>query len=109
MLTHFLTYHLTYPSNTLTYPSNTPTTQSDNIFSLHPCILYPCRPPYSVHVSFIEIYNDECKDLLHPDIASRDIFIREDKEGHIFMTGAREEEVHDASEALVYLGRGPPF
>ena len=61
---------------------------------------------HSVHVSFIEIYNDECKDLLHPDIASRDIYIREDKEGHIFMTGAREEEVQDASEALVYLERG---
>ena len=25
------------------------------------------------------------------------------------MTGAREEEVRDASEALVYLGRRPPL
>jgi kinesin family member 3A len=33
----------------------------------------------SVHVSFLEIYNEECKDLLHPEIQSREIMIREDK------------------------------
>ena len=43
----------------------------------------------------LEIYNDECRDLLHPDIPSRDIALREDKEGRMFFTGAREEIVTD--------------
>ena len=60
----------------------------------------------SLHVSFIEIYNDEVKDLLHPDILSRDIFIREDKMGKIFFTGAREEVVLHAENALEYLDKG---
>jgi Kinesin motor domain len=60
----------------------------------------------SLHVSFIEIYNDEVKDLLHPDILSRDIFIREDKLGKIFFTGAREEVVLHAENALEYLDKG---
>lgn len=60
----------------------------------------------SVHVSFLEIYNDECKDLLHLDIPSRDICIREDKDGRIFFTGAREEAVAGVDDALYYLERG---
>ena len=61
---------------------------------------------YSVHVSMLEIYNDDVKDLLHPDIPSRDIAIREDKDGRIFFTGAREEAVPDARAALFYLEQG---
>jgi hypothetical protein len=60
----------------------------------------------NLHVSFIEIYNDECKDLLHTDILPRDIIIREDKEGKIFFTGAREENVLSAEDALEFLDRG---
>lgn len=60
----------------------------------------------NLHVSFIEIYNDEVKDLLHPDILQRDIFIREDKDGRIFFTGAREEVVLTSANALEFLDRG---
>lgn len=60
----------------------------------------------SIRVSMIEIYNDECKDLLHPEIPSRDIMIREDKHGRIFFTGAREEVVSSSSAALQYLELG---
>lgn len=60
----------------------------------------------NLHVSFIEIYNDECKDLLHPEISQRDIFIREDKDGRIFFTGAREEVVLSSDDALQFLDRG---
>jgi hypothetical protein len=60
----------------------------------------------SVHVSFIEIYNEECRDLLHPDIPSRDIMIREDKDGKIFFTGARDEIVPDAQAAISFLEMG---
>ncbi len=60
----------------------------------------------SVHVSFLEIYNEECKDLLHTDIPTRDIMIREDKDGRIFFTGAREEIVSTFEEALKFLELG---
>lgn len=60
----------------------------------------------TVRVSMIELYNDECKDLLHSEIPSRDIMIREDKHGRIFFTGAREEVVTDAESALQYLELG---
>ena len=60
----------------------------------------------SVRVSMIEIYNDDCKDLLHPDIAPRDIMIREDLDGRIFFTGAREEVAQDIQTAMYYLERG---
>lgn len=60
----------------------------------------------SVRVSMVEIYNDDCKDLLHPDIAPRDIMIREDLDGRIFFTGAREEVVPDIVTAMLHLERG---
>lgn len=60
----------------------------------------------SVRVSMIELYNDECKDLLHPEIPSRDIMIREDKHGRIFFTGAREEVASNNKTALYYLEQG---
>jgi hypothetical protein len=60
----------------------------------------------SVRVSMIEIYNEDCKDLLHTDISPKDIMIREDKDGRIFFTGAREEAVSSASAALQFLERG---
>lgn len=60
----------------------------------------------NVRVSMIELYNDECKDLLHPEIPSRDIMIREDKHGRIFFTGAREEVVTSVRGALEFLEIG---
>lgn len=44
-----------------------------------------------LQVSFLEIYNEEIRDLLHADVSPRDIALREDSEGRIFFTGAREE------------------
>lgn len=66
----------------------------------------PYLANYSIRVSMLEIYNDDVRDLLHPDIASRDIAIREDKDGRIFFTGAREEAVADVKTALFYLEQG---
>lgn len=60
----------------------------------------------NVRVSMIELYNDECKDLLHPEIPSRDIMIREDKHGRIFFTGAREEVVTSVRSAMDFLETG---
>lgn len=60
----------------------------------------------NIRVSFLEIYNEELKDLLHPEILSREIMIREDKDGKIFFTGAREEPVNSCKEAFLFLERG---
>ncbi|RYG91660.1 hypothetical protein EON65_59320 [archaeon] len=60
----------------------------------------------NVRVSMIEIYNDECKDLLHPEISPRDIMLREDKHGRIFFTGAREEVIQSVREGLSCLAQG---
>lgn len=60
----------------------------------------------SIRVSMIEIYNDECRDLIHPEIPTRDIMIREDKHGRIFFTGAREEIVSNAKTAIQFLQQG---
>ena len=60
----------------------------------------------NIRVSMLEIYNDECRDLLHPEIPSRDIALREDKEGRMFFTGAREEIVSDKKSALNFLEIG---
>jgi hypothetical protein len=52
----------------------------------------------NIRISFLEIYNEEMRDLLHPEVPPRDISIREDHMGRIFFTGAREEigtSVHD--------------
>jgi len=54
----------------------------------------------------LEIYNDECRDLLHPEIPTTDIALREDKDGKIFFTGAREELVTGTNAALRFLEMG---
>lgn len=60
----------------------------------------------SVRVSFLEIYNEECRDLLHSEINPRDIMIREDRDGRIFFTGAREEIINSYDDALYFLEFG---
>lgn len=60
----------------------------------------------ALKVSFLEIYNDEVRDLLHPEVASREIMIREDREGRIFFTGARDEPIGSVEEGLYLLEVG---
>ena len=44
----------------------------------------------TVRVSYIEIYNEEVKDLLHPATPSKSISIRERADGTILLSGVRE-------------------
>ena len=58
--------------------------------------------PFSINI-WVHI---EFRDLLHPDITSKEIIIREDREGKIFFTGAREVSVTCYDEAMQSLERG---
>ena len=42
---------------------------------------------FLVRASYLEIYNEEVRDLLHPRTASKSISIREDAAGGIFVMG----------------------
>ena len=56
---------------------------------------------FSVHVSYIEIYKEELRDLIDNTMTAREILIREDEEGH---TGTWEEEYVGKLEVGVAWG-----
>ena len=51
------------------------------------------KAEYLVRVSFLEIYNEELKDLLHSSSQPKSIVIRETESGNIHVAGVKEEEV----------------
>lgn len=57
---------------------------------------------YTVHVSFIEIYNEELIDLLNPAPSHEraPVTIREDTKGHIIWTGLKEVPVGSTEDVL---------
>ncbi|KAI8380958.1 uncharacterized protein BYT42DRAFT_564774 [Radiomyces spectabilis] len=65
-------------------------------------------PRYTVHVSFVEIYNEELIDLLNPAPPSERpaVTIREDTKGHIYWTGVKEVAVGTTEDVLRYLQMG---
>eukprot|EP00968_Pinguiococcus_pyrenoidosus_P015121 scaffold1390_cov249-Pinguiococcus_pyrenoidosus.AAC.25 len=58
----------------------------------------------SVKVSFVEIYNEKVRDLLHP--AEDNLRIVEDPEHGVVVSGARESPVDDAPSVLAVLNQG---
>ena len=46
-----------------------------------------------LHVSYIEIYNEEVRDLLHPATSSKEIAIRERADWTILLAGVKEKTV----------------
>ena len=50
-------------------------------------------PEFLMRASFIEIYNEELKDLLNPSTSPKDISIREDADGSIVVAGVKEQVV----------------
>ncbi|KAI8985189.1 hypothetical protein BDB01DRAFT_835187 [Pilobolus umbonatus] len=63
---------------------------------------------YTLHVSFIEIYNEELIDLLNPAPPGEraPVTIREDTKGQIIWTGLKEVPVSNTEEILKYLQMG---
>ena len=60
----------------------------------------------TVRVSYLEIYNEEVKDLLHPRTPSKSISIREDAAGGIFVMGVQERVVQSRDELFAALEAG---
>ena len=59
-----------------------------------------------IRASYIEIYNDEVRDLLFPGAQGRPIAIRERGDGTIVLAGVREAEVASLEEMLRLLEEG---
>eukprot|EP00002_Diphylleia_rotans_P026112 TRINITY_DN5195_c0_g1_i5.p1 TRINITY_DN5195_c0_g1~~TRINITY_DN5195_c0_g1_i5.p1 ORF type:complete len:1401 (-),score=294.27 TRINITY_DN5195_c0_g1_i5:106-4308(-) len=58
-----------------------------------------------IRVAFVELYNEEVRDLLHPTDKSP-ISIRENEQGDIILAGVREENVKSAEEMRRFLEAG---
>ncbi|KAK3289430.1 hypothetical protein CYMTET_3141 [Cymbomonas tetramitiformis] len=61
---------------------------------------------FMVRCSFLEIYNEEVRDLLYPDTPSKSIHIRERANGEIFVAGVREEVAASYNDMARLLERG---
>ena len=61
---------------------------------------------FRVRCQFLEIYNEEVKDLLHPETPAKAIAIREGPGGRIVVTGAKEKEMGSYEEAMRFLEVG---
>jgi len=61
---------------------------------------------HEIKIGFLEIYNEEIRDLLHPEIQSRDIHIRENVNNEIIVQGAEHVSTTNPAETLALLERG---
>ncbi|XP_057400287.1 kinesin-like protein KIF7 isoform X4 [Balaenoptera acutorostrata] len=59
-----------------------------------------------VHVSYLEAYKEEFRDLLEVGTASRDIQLREDDRGNVVLCGVKEVDVEGLDEVLSLLEMG---
>ncbi|GAB1292235.1 Kinesin-like protein KIF7 [Apodemus speciosus] len=59
-----------------------------------------------VHVSYLELYKEEFRDLLEVGTASRDIQLREDERGNVVLCGVKEVDVEGLDEVLSLLEMG---
>lgn len=62
--------------------------------------------PYSVSVTYLEIYNEKLRDLLSSGASSKPLTIREDVKGEISVTGLNEVVVDSTQTLLKLLHKG---
>ena len=60
----------------------------------------------AVRCAFIEIHNEEVRDLLHPDTPTKQIAIRERADGTIVVSGIREAETRGYDDMVRLLENG---
>ncbi|RLN86889.1 hypothetical protein BBJ28_00002138 [Nothophytophthora sp. Chile5] len=61
------------------------------------------RTEHTLRVEYVEIYNEELRDLLHPETPSRQLAIREDGEGNIVVAGAKSEPADSKAAVFRHL------
>ena len=60
----------------------------------------------TVRCAFLEVHNEEVRDLLHPDVTTKKISVRERADGAIVVSGIRECEARGAEEMVRLLENG---
>ena len=60
----------------------------------------------TVRCAFLEVHNEEVRDLLHPDVTTKKISVRERADGAIVVSGIRECEARTSSEMVRLLENG---
>jgi hypothetical protein len=63
-------------------------------------------PECLLRVSFVEIYNEELKDLLEPSTSPKQISVREDGQGSVVISGVTERVVSSFEQAMRALSEG---
>ncbi|OQR87899.1 kinesin-like protein [Achlya hypogyna] len=61
---------------------------------------------FLLRVEYLEIYNEELRDLLHPETSSKQLSIREDANGHIVVAGAQSRAVQTPEDVMRLLSMG---
>ncbi|EQC25256.1 hypothetical protein SDRG_16863 [Saprolegnia diclina VS20] len=61
---------------------------------------------FLLRVEYLEIYNEELRDLLHPETSSKQLSIREDANGHIVVAGAQSRAVQTPDDVMRLLSMG---
>ncbi|KAI8609063.1 P-loop containing nucleoside triphosphate hydrolase protein [Chytriomyces sp. MP71] len=61
---------------------------------------------FIIRCTFLEIYQEQVRDLLMPGNDAKDIAIREDRNGSVTVSGVHEETVHTAEDLFRCLERG---
>ncbi|KAH9269335.1 hypothetical protein BASA83_008558 [Batrachochytrium salamandrivorans] len=109
-----LAYGQTFSGKTFTMGSSNDHRTSDLIQGIIPRVVLDIFEhiksstinDYQVQVSFVEIYQEQIRDLLMPKNDQREIAVRENKFGVITISGVHEESVSTPAELMRCLERG---